>query len=321
MPVNRRQFMHGMATLAAGFAFAPRALAFNTTGSVAAPSFEISLAEWSLHRALFAKKMTNLDFPEMARKQFNIGIVEYVNQFFKDKAKDTAYLNELLQRCKDNGIRNHLIMVDGEGGMAELDAQKRQQAIENHYKWVDAAKYLGCTTIRVNAYGVGSAEEVQKAAVDGLSRLGEYGQKEGINIIVENHGGYSSNGQWLAGVMKAVNMKNVGTLPDFGNFCIKRTANGCDEEYDRYKGVAELMPYAKGVSAKTYTFNENGNCVETDYHKMMNIVKATGFNGIVGIEYEGSAVSEEEGIRKTKALLEKVAKDIKYPVRKDRKNA
>jgi sugar phosphate isomerase/epimerase len=303
MPQTRRRFVQNLATLAAGAAFAPQfAQAFS-----AKPAFEISLAEWSLHKTLFAKKLTNLEFPETARKQYGIGVVEYVNQFFKDKAQDTTYLNELLQRCKDNGIRNHLIMIDGEGGLGELDTEKRNKAVEAHYKWVDAAKYLGCATIRVNAYGQGSREEVAKAAVEGLGKLGEYGAKTGINIIVENHGGWSSDGQWLSGVMKQVGKKNVGILPDLGNFCLRRTANGCAEEYDRYKGVQEFMPYAKGISAKTYDFDEQGNCVETDYNKMMPIIKKAGFNGIIGIEYEGSKLSEEEGIKKTKQLLERMA--------------
>ena len=274
--------------------------------------FDISLAEWSLHKALFAKKITNMDFPEIARKQFDIGIVEYVNQFFKDKAKDTTYLNELLQRCKDNDIKNHLIMIDGEGGLGELDDTKRNQAVENHYKWVEAAKYLGCQTIRVNAFGTGTAEEVAKAAIDGLGKLGEYAGKEKINVIVENHGGYSSNGQWLSGVMKQVDLKNVGTLPDFGNFCLERKKGSyeCEKEYDRYQGVKELMPYAKGVSAKTYDFDANGNVVETDYLKMMKIVKESGFKGTVGIEYEGNKIDEYEGIRKTKEILENVGKMV-----------
>ncbi len=304
---NRRNFLKQMGALAAG-AGVFSALPFEAAAAKKKAFFEISLAEWSLHKALFSKEITNLDFPGIAKKKYGISVVEYVNQFFKDKAKDTAYLNELLKRCKDNGVKNHLIMIDGEGGLADLDDAKRKATVENHYKWVDAAKYLGCTTIRVNSYGEGSAEDVQKAAIDGLGRLGEYGEQTGINIIVENHGGYSSNGQWLSGVMKGVNKKNVGTLPDFGNFCLKRTKEGCAEEYDRYKGVAELMPFAKGASAKTYDFDEQGNCIETDYTRMMKIVKESGFKGYVGIEYEGSKLSEDEGIKKTKALLEKIAR-------------
>ena len=310
-PTSRRQFVKNAATIAAGIAICPKSFAAETAKN----SFQISLAEWSLHKALFAKKLDNLDFPSVAKNTYGISVVEYVNQFFKDKAENTTYLNELLQRCRDNGVKNHLIMIDGEGGLAELDDATRTKAIENHYKWVDAAKYLGCKTIRVNAHGVGSRDDVQKAAVDGLSRLGEYGEKEGINIIVENHGGFSSDGQWLAGVMKQVGKKNVGTLPDFGNFCLKRGENyTCLEQYDRYKGTEELMPYAKGVSAKTYEFDGEGNCIETDYYKMLNILKKAGFNGYIGIEYEGSKLSEEEGIKKTKELLEKVAKSTGYKV-------
>ncbi|WP_221391910.1 sugar phosphate isomerase/epimerase [Dyadobacter sp. NIV53] len=270
--------------------------------------FDISLAEWSLHKELFAKKITNMDFPELAKKEFGISIVEYVNQFFKDKAEDKTYLNELLKRCKDNGITNNLIMIDGEGGLGELDAAVRNKAVENHYKWVECAKYLGCKTIRVNAYGKGTNEEIAKAAVEGLGKLGEFAKKTGINVIVENHGGSSSNGQWLSGVMKEVNMKNVGTLPDFGNFCIKRKSGSseCEESYDRYQGTKELMPFAKGVSAKTYDFDEKGNCIETDYTKILKIVKDSGFKGIAGIEYEGSKLSEYDGIKATKALLERV---------------
>jgi sugar phosphate isomerase/epimerase len=305
MLANRRQFIKGTAVLATGLALSPESFGANIMKK---DFFEISLAEWSLHKALFAKKIDNLDFPLIAKRDYGISIVEYVNQFFKDKAKDTAYLNELLKRCKDNGVKNHLIMIDGEGGLATLDGKKRLTAVENHYKWVDAAKYLGCKTIRVNAQGEGSREDVQKAAIDGLGRLGEYGQKAGINIIVENHGGLSSDGQWLASVMKAINKKNVGTLPDLGNFCVKRGPNNtCAEEYDRYKGTQELLPFAKGISAKTYAFDEAGNCIETDYSRMFKLIKNSGFKGYIGIEYEGSKISEEEGIRKTKALIEKVA--------------
>src|SRR5690606_5867034 len=275
--------------------------------------FEISLAEWSLHRTLRAGKLDNLDFAATAKNEFGIDIIEYVNQFFKDKAEDTAYLKDLLQRSKDNGVRNHLIMIDGEGGLGDTDDAARTQAVENHYKWVEAAKFLECETIRVNAYGEGSAEDVGAAAVDGLGRLGEFAAKVGINVIVENHGGYSSNGTWLANVMKQVNRDNVGTLPDFGNFCVQRDPNDwkiCIDEYDRYQGTQELMPYAKGVSAKSYDFDEKGDVIETDYYRMLKIVKDAGFKGIIGIEYEGDSVSEYDGIRATKLALERVGAQI-----------
>ncbi len=310
MPLDRRNFLQQMSGLTAGLALAPEFLFHNLNAKKM--FFEISLAEWSLHKALFAKQMTNLDFPAKAKKDFGISVVEYVSVFFEDKQNDKKYLNELLMRCKDNGVKNHLIMIDRMGELATNDKAERDKAVENHKQWVEAAKYLGCKTIRVNAGGKGTPEEMHDAAVDGLGRLSEFAKPFKINVIVENHGGNSSNGQWLADVMKAINMKNCGTLPDFGNFCIRRESSPsnpwggpCVEEYDRYKGVTELMPYAKAVSAKTYKFDEKGNCIETDYEKMMKIVKDAGFKGYVGIEFEGDT-PEEEGIRKTKALLERV---------------
>lgn len=315
MTNNRRKFIQQVSGLA-GIALIPSSLYSciakknPNAADLQNSFFEISLAEWSLHKELFSKKITNLDFPVVAKKEFGISAVEYVNAFFKDKAKDTNYLNELLMRCNDNGVKNHLIMCDGEGNLGELDNAKRMQAVENHYKWVEAAKYLGCATIRVNAYGVGTAAEVKTAAIDGLGRLGEFASKVGINVIVENHGGYSSDGSWLSSVMKEVGEKNVGTLPDFNNFCLTREGNKCVEEYDRYKGTLEMMPYAKAVSAKSIDFDAQGNCIETDYVKMLKIVKDSGFKGYVGIEYEGDKVGEYEGIKKTKALLERVRAEI-----------
>jgi len=276
--------------------------------------FKISLAEWSFHRALKAGKMDNRDFAAIAKNDYGIDAIEYVNQFFKDKAKDKAYLTELKKRADDNGVYTNLIMIDGEGGMAEVEPKKLQQSLENHYKWVDAAKFLGCQAIRVNAFSNGTAEEAAKAAVEGLSTLAEYAAKVGLNVIVENHGGYSSNGKWLSGVMKEINMPNCGTLPDFGNFCVKRTKGvwqgDCVEEYDRYMGVSEMMPFAKAVSAKSHEFDAQGNETQTDYMKMLQIVKDAGYTSYLGIEYEGDTLSEEEGVRATKALLERVGKAI-----------
>ncbi|MGI4737800.1 MAG: sugar phosphate isomerase/epimerase family protein [Janthinobacterium lividum] len=308
MSVSRRHFLQQAAAVVATAAVAPHAVASELAS---APFFEISLAEWSLHKALFSQKITNLDFPGIAKNDYGISVVEYVNQFFKDKAEDSKYLSALLQRCRDHGVRNHLIMVDGEGELGSPNAAERRKAVENHYKWVDAAKFLGCLTIRVNAFGKGSATEVQQAAIDGLSRLNEYAQKQRINVIVENHGSYTSDGKWLLKTIRQVGQRSVGILPDFGNFCIRRDTGElyqgtCVESYDKYQAVREWMPVAKGVSAKTFEFDAAGNCVETDYYKMFRIIKESGFKGYVGIEYEGEQLSEEEGIRKTKALLEKV---------------
>lgn len=267
--------------------------------------FEISIAEWSLHKSLFGKKMTNLDFPVVAKKEFNISAVEYVNQFFKDKANDKKYLNELKKICDNEGVKSLLIMCDGEGKLGDPDKTKRISSVNNHKRWIEAAKHLGCHSIRVNASSSGSYDDQQKLAADGLSKLSEFASTHGLNVIVENHGGLSSNGQWLSAVMKSVNKKNCGTLPDFGNFRI-----GGGNTYDRYKGVKELMPFAKAVSAKSHDFDDNGNEIHTDYHKMMKIVIDAGYRGYVGIEYEGSKLSEYDGIKATKKLLESVREKL-----------
>ncbi|HXG67152.1 MAG TPA: sugar phosphate isomerase/epimerase family protein [Blastocatellia bacterium] len=269
------------------------------------PMFKISLAQWSLHRTLFSKQLDNLDFAKTAKNDYGIDAVEYVNQFFKDKANDKAYLSEMKKRAGDLGVKSLLIMIDGEGALGDPDEAKRKQAIENHYRWVDAAKFLGCHSIRVNAQSSGSYEEQLNLAADGLRRLTEFGASRDINVIVENHGGLSSNGAWLAAVMKKVNHPRCGTLPDFGNF---RISEG--NMYDRYKGVQELMPFAKAVSAKSHDFDENGNEIHTDYRRMMKIVLDAGYRGYVGIEYEGNKLSEPDGIRATKRLLERVRSEL-----------
>ncbi len=301
--IDRREFIKQAAQT--GAAVGLTAMATNKLRAAPKQLFRISLAQWSLHKALFAKQLDNLDFAKTAKQDYGISAIEYVNQFFKDKAKDTAYLKEMLKRTKDLGVENRLIMCDGEGNLGDPDAAKRQQAVENHYKWVEAAKFLGCKIIRVNAASRGSFEEQQKLAADGLRKLTEFGAKLKIAVIVENHGGLSSNGQWLTGVMKLVNHPMCGTLPDFGNFRVSR-----DEEYDRYKGVAEMMPYAKAVSAKTHDFDEQGNETHTDYRKMTKIVLDAGYHSFFGIEYEGEKLSEPDGIRATKKLLERVHEEI-----------
>lgn len=288
---SRRDFIRTLGLATAGLAMAPNLDLFAGKKKW----FDISLAEWSLHRTINKGELKNIDFPEFAAKKFGIYGVEYVNQFFKDKAKDMTYLKDLNDRAKSNGVTNVLIMVDGEGELAGADESKRKQAVENHYKWIDAAHFLGCKSIRVNAAGKGSKEEMKGRMVESLSTLADYGKKAKINVVVENHGGTSSLGDWLSDVLKTVGKKNCGSLPDFGNFY----------EYDRYQGVIDLMPYAKGVSAKSNVFDKNGNEAVIDYAKMMDIVKKAGYKGYVGIEYEGSELSEIDGILATKALLER----------------
>lgn len=300
--LTRRHFLSqlGMLTAAASFA--------TLSAAAAAPElfFKISLGEWTFEKSLKKGVMKNLDFPIKAKRDFDIDTVEYVNTLFDNHSTDPSYLKELKKRCDDNGVKSLLILCDDEGDLGDLDAHKRQTAVENHYKWVDAAHFLGCESIRVNCGGKGTSKEVAVAGIDGLRNLSTYAKQAQLNVLVENHGGYSSDAQWLVGVIKSVGMPNCGTLPDFDNFDITATS-----WYDRYKGVEELMPFAKGVSSKAINFDAKGNCVETDFERMLKIVKASGYRGYLGIEYEGDQLSEDEGVRATKRLLERVAASLR----------
>lgn len=273
-----------------------------------AASLKLSLAQWSIHRALEQGTLKAIDFVAIAR-QYDLNAVEYVASFYRDHATDEAYWNNLKKLANDSGVKNLLIMVDEEGDLASSDKTERTKAVENHYKWVNAASLLGCHSIRVNAFGQGSKSETQKAMIDAMSQLGEYAEKVNINVIIENHGLQSSDGKWVAEVLRQVDRPNCGTLPDFGNWCLTAqwgsTQIECVEQYDRYRGVAELLPYAKGVSAKSYAFNEQGEETRINYSRMLKVVKESGFDGYIGIEFEGFDMSEPDGIRATKSLLEK----------------
>jgi sugar phosphate isomerase/epimerase len=330
MNSHRRGFLKAIGLATAGYSLSG-VLPLGMTKDLlpAKPFFDISLAEFSFASELWSGKLANLDFPAKAKKDFGIDVVEYVSMFFNNKHKDSSYMADLKKRASDAGVKNNLIMVDGEN-LSDLDDDKRKKAVESHYSWVDAAKFLGCNSIRVNLGSMdmpGTAEDEAKASVDGYGRLLEYGEKEGINIIVENHLGRSCNAKWLVGIMKQVNHPRAGVLPDFGNFCIKRTKpetndiagwmkTVCEEKYDLYQGVEELMPYAKGVSAKTHKFKSDGEEIEMDFMRLFKIIKKSGFKGYVGIEYEGGLLrdmgkdesypSNTDGVIATKKLLEKV---------------
>ena len=268
--------------------------------------FKISLAGWSLHLAFFSGKLSHLEFPVIAKRDFGLSGVEYVNQFWMAQATNQEYLKGLKQRADDNGVTSVLIMCDREGNLGDPDGAKRKQAVQNHVKWLEAAKFLGCHSIRVNAHSSGSREEQAKLAADGLAQLSALAKPLDLGVIVENHGGFSSDGQWLSGVIKSVALPNCGTLPDFGNF---KLANG---EYDRYQGVNEMMPFAKGVSAKSHDFDASGQETHTDYNKMLDIVvNQHKYRGWIGVEYEGKVLSEEDGIKATTALLKKAGAALK----------
>lgn len=282
------------------------------------PTYQLSLAQWSINRMIREEGVDPYTFAEKASKWGFDGL-EYVSQLYyptleKDDFSEEA-MNTFVEKCKAEsekyGLENLLIMIDGQGDLAAEDENERKEAAENHHKWVDAAAALGCHSIRVNLSGTMDPSLWVDASVDGLTQLCTYAKDKNINVIVENHGGPSSNAEWLASVIEKVGMDNCGTLPDFGNFCIKRADGSyyeskCVEEYDRYKGIEELMPYAKGVSAKSYGFDEEGKETTIDFARMIKIIKDSGYTGFIDVEYEGNEMGEEDGILATKKLLEEL---------------
>ncbi|MEO0550333.1 MAG: sugar phosphate isomerase/epimerase family protein [Pseudomonadota bacterium] len=292
------------------------------------PRYKLSLAQYALHRKIggsgnifirnakrlkysmlerpadfFQSRLDPMDFPEFARKEFDIGAVEYVSGFYRGKAEDKTYLKELKSRAEDNGVQNVLIMVDGEGILGAKDASERADAVQRHHKWIDAAAYLGCHAIRAFAFSdeESSYDERMSYAADGFAQLLNYADKQDIDVVIENKGGLAANAAWLVSMIEQVGHPRLGTLPDFGNFKISET-----ETYDYIKGTREMMPYAKGVSVKAFDFDENGDEQTFDFPALMQIIAESGFRGYLGVEFEGGGMSEVEGIHKTKQLLERL---------------
>ena len=303
--VNRREFLTAGACSLAGCVLVPAVRGHAASRDL----FRISLAQWSLHRTIRAGDLDPLAFPRVARVDFDIEAVEYVNQFYLGRVGDAGYFTRLRRVAADAGVTNLLIMCDGLGSLGDPDRTRRRQSVSNHCEWVDTAALLGCHSIRVNAASDSSldAGEQQRLVADGLRDLCEYGDAAEIDVLVENHGGLSSDARWLVNLIKRVDHPRVGTLPDFGNFLLSEDPA---RWYDRYQGVEEMMPWARAVSAKSHDFDARGDETSTDFSRMMRIVLDAGYRGWVGVEYEGDSLGEHDGIRATKALLERVRGEL-----------
>jgi sugar phosphate isomerase/epimerase len=315
--LTRRSFLQSAAVVGAVGAL-PSVTAAAASGKTV--PFKISLAQWSLNKRFFkrpgAEPLDNLEFAKIARS-LGIDGLEYVNQMFADKAADQAYLGEMKKRAVGEGVKSLLIMVDREGNIGAPQEAARAKTVENHLKWLDAAAFLGCHSIRVNAASDPKLppEEQAKLAADGLHRLCLEGDKRGLWVVVENHGGWSSHGKWLVSVMQLADHKRVGILPDLGNFYTDRVKS---ELYNPYQGLREFMPWVKeAVSAKAYDWDTGAGRYYTedrrektemtlDYERLMRIVVGAGYHGYVGIEYEGQKHSEIDGIKRTKQALEEL---------------
>jgi sugar phosphate isomerase/epimerase len=280
------------------------------TQATSKPFFKLSLAQWSLHRFVNEQDGDPFQFAPMAKEMGFEGL-EYVSQLYNDQIEKLGFdtvIDSLKTMSELNGMRNVLIMIDHEGDLADPNEDVRNQAVENHKRWVDAAQKLGCHSIRVNTFGTNDPEVWKTTVVDGLKKLSEYAATKNINVLCENHGWLSSDTPKLMEAIHAVNMPNCGTLPDFGNWCIKRKDGeqwgDCVEEYpDKYQGIEMMLTAAKAVSAKSYDFDEQGNETTLDYPRILQLVKNSGYTNFIGVEYEGTRLKEKEGIMATKNLL------------------
>lgn len=272
------------------------------------------MAQWSINGSISSGKISPVDFAIKAR-ELEIDAIEHVNTLYSvnsdylSKNSMKTLVKDLNSRANDNGVKNLLIMISQEGELASSRKNLRAMAIDKHKAWIDVANEIGCESVRVDLRGSNSFDKWKKNSIMSLNTLCEYSPN--LNITVENHGSFSSNGKYLADVMKSITQDNCGTLPDFGNFCIKGSPNPtnlniCKKWYDRYEGINDLMPFAKALSAKSYDFLDNGDEKYIDYYKMMRIVNNHPYEGYIGIEYEGNRLSEDEGILATKKLLEKI---------------
>jgi len=300
---SRRTFLQttGAAVVGLGAGWRPASAAAQP-----APLYKISLAQWSINQPLRKGTLQHLDFAKIA-KSVGIDAIEYVNQFFMDKATDAAYLREMNTRAQGEGVTQVLIMCDNEGRLGDPDEAARRTAVENHHKWVTAAKTLGCHAIRVNAYSEGSYDEQMARVADGLHALCRFAEQHDIDVIIENHGGLSSNAAWLMATIRQADHPRAGTLPDFGNFRIsgpnRENPNRPVESYDSYQGVREMMPLARGVSVKPTVWDAKGHSHPIDLDRMMRIVVEAGYRGYCGIEH-GKAGAELEAIRELREQLD-----------------
>lgn len=287
---NRRSFLQTGVLASAALLSAPHAMSWPRP-----TENKISLATWSIVRSHRAGVWKLPDVARICREDFGIDGIEYVTGFFD--SVNYGYLQSLNRQAEEHGVENVLIMVDGEGPMVAEEKSERMQAAINHRKWVDIAGYLGCHAIRCNAFGGGPTydedpDSIQRAA-ESFSALVEYAREFEINIIIENHGGLSSDPRWLPDLCQAMDSNHFGLLPDYGNYNL--------DEVNVYEAIDQAMPYAKGVSVKA-GWQPDGSHPQYDVERLLGISLESGYSGYWGIESglrrsRDDAPTTAEGIR------------------------
>ena len=332
MKKNRRKFIKNIIKNTAAVSLVSPLLNNDLFANYLSKKIKISLQCFSFASEFYTGKFDLSNFSKIIRETYNLDGAEYWSIPFMGKEKNSSFLSELKQKSNDYGVKNTIILVDlldmetmkQGNSLASVNKKERNQAVEDHKPWIDAAKSIGCDSIRINLWSDASKDEVMKVSIESISKLLEYCSDKNISIVIENHGGYTGDAKWLVNLIKKINNKNLGTLPDFGtlNFCVKRDVSDseifsskCLNQYDKYLGVKELLPYAKGISAKSTQFDLKGNETDTNFKKMIRLIKKSNFEGYMSIEYEGAIrdtfsqqnnhLSTHDGILATKKLIEK----------------
>lgn len=298
MTMNRRHALKNIVALTAAAPFAPTRLRADSHK----PWLKLAVQQYSFNRQLRSGELDLLDFPKTVVNGTGIRALEYFNGHMEDKVGNTRYFKELRKRTNDLDATNTMILLRSKPALDSPDPSIRNAAIEGYRPWLEAMRILGGDCVRVDVRSQGDAEAQKQHAINGLRALCKVADQEfdGMNIVVENHGGHSGNGKWVAEVMKAVNLDNCGTLPDFQNF----------KDYDPYLGVEEMMPWAKIICAKAKDFDSAGNETNVDFRRMLRIVKDAGFSGYIGIEFEGHGVDPVKGINLTRDLILKIMNEM-----------
>ena len=326
---SRRKFLKNTFSVFSTTLLAPNLFAKKIDKS----KMDIGLQMYSFAPLIMQGKFDLLGFPDLVKNTYGINGAEYWSIPFMGRENDKDFLNDLKRRSDDIGVDNLIILVDDidiktmQSGpsLASSNKNDRDTAIDYHKKWVDVAKNIGCHSIRINLRSEEENDQkILENSSESISKLIEFSKQDNISIVIENHGGITGDADWLVSLMKNVDSKHLGTLPDFGtyNFCIKRgnlnfqsLSENCEDQYDKYLGVKKLMPYAKGVSAKSHEFDKDGEELSTNYSRMIKIISESNYKGYITIEYEGAMkgmfggegtyLNPHEGILATKKLINK----------------
>ena len=283
--ISRRSFIEKTMVMGAAGLVTPSALG----SAVSSPTprmikDDISLAQWALVDEVKSGKWKTLDFPSVARKDFGLNGIEFVNTLFEVPTE--GYLRRLKKNAEDNNVTMVLIMVDDEGDGCSTTKEERKQFDINHRKWIDIAHFLGCTAIRTNCRGPKniSKDEALKHSVETYQMLLEYAAPAKISVLIENHGGVSNDADWMVSLIKEVNSLYFGSYPDWRQ---------PSADFDNIDYLVKMLPFAGGMSYRNQPTEELTA-------KMINISKDGGYRGWYGIESSG-----RDAIKKGIELLKK----------------